>query len=83
MNEKTKLYKIYGVILNQICAEYGFKKKELHRSLKIGYKIDSLTTPTKKELYEYIQEVIAHFATSYGFDVLEDNKTLKELFNEH
>ena len=73
------MYARYGAMLDDIIARLGEgSKKELHISLKRANGIESLTHLTKQELYNYMLEIDAHFASEYGWELLGDeNKGLR------
>lgn len=70
-------------MLDDICEKIGgVKKKELHAALKRGAGITTLTDLSKRELYDYMLNIEAHFASEYGIEVLgNEDETLSEILN--
>jgi len=78
-----KLYRRYGLMLDDIIFQIGGgSKKDLHKRLKKARGIDSLTNLSKQELYRYLVEIEAFFASECGIEVLGNSKeTLTEYLN--
>lgn len=71
-------------MLDDILLKTGAgSKKKLHKALKEAKGINSLTDLTKQELYIFMVEIDAFFASEHGIEVLGDEKqTLSEYFGE-
>lgn len=74
------LYKIYGLLLDEILKHHHFSikrskaKDKLHRSLKKAREIDSLTKLSDEDLSAYIDEIKAYFAIEMGLYLRSANE---------
>ena len=76
---KLPLYRRYGLLLGEICKRNSLNKKSLHIALKKSKNIESLRDLSRRELYEYLIEIEAFFASEYGIELLgEESETLTE-----
>lgn len=82
--DRNKLYRRYGKVLSKILEHLpGTSKQELHLSLKRAKGIKSLTDLTYKDMSNFLTEIEAHFMSEYGIVLLDDGKSLKEIFDEN
>jgi len=79
---KSKLYKFYGVLLDDIVELTGLEKRELHNSFKKGKEIKSLIDISSDELYWHIVEIQAYMASEYGIEVPIDGRSLSDIFKQ-
>lgn len=79
-SHRYSLYRFYGALIDDVCSKTNLERKSLKKALKDARGIDSLTSLTYSELYDFIQEVLVFFQVEYGIEILTggEEETLGE-----